>query len=137
MRASSNARATPISATVRPPPAPDATATCLPRSASAGLGRADGNTARRECGGRSTTGSGSNVLRALTRKPGSRARPASSAAVRAARLTPSRADIAGLGYGPARVVLQRFTVAGDPRASLIAALREHALVIGEVTLTSG
>src|SRR3954471_489248 len=98
-RASSNARATPISATVRPPPAPPAIATRLPRSASAGRERLEGKTAAGGRAGRSITGNGSSVRRAFTRNPGSRARLASSPAVRAAPLRPSKADMARVGYG--------------------------------------
>src|SRR4051794_27924167 len=116
-------------ATVRPPPAPPAMATCLSRSASAGRARVDGNTARGGGFGRSTSGSGSSVRRAFRRKPGSRARLVSSVAVRVAALRASKADIA------ARRISAR--LGADARDTLINELREHALVVGEVTLTSG
>src|SRR3954452_21799943 len=70
-----------------------------------------------------------SVFRAFMMKPGSRARPASSAAVRAAPLTPSNTAI------PARRIRRR--MGSDARQTLTDMLREHALVIGEVTLTSG
>jgi orotate phosphoribosyltransferase len=69
-------------------------------------------------------------MRSGNRVSPERAHAESSTALRTARLRPSKADIARLGYGA-------LAATEEARKALITALRDHALVIGEVTLTSG
>src|SRR3954447_279781 len=157
MPASSNARATPTSATHAPPP-PDATTPIrLSRSPAAGRDLSGGNRSVAVAGvWRSMIGSGRSASRALSRKdmsPASERMPFTKP-IRRLTLNGSRASSA-IGAGrlrPRRVLPDRSAMAVRERAgvqpapagprltaheTLARELREHALVIGEFTLTSG